>query len=94
MPDEGASMADEPKSGKDEAIRDHYDQRRPQDKPMPEFLEEERLEESQPAVEAAKNEDTQSGEGEKDEAGSIGTGTVGGTGAPGGPAGNAGSGMA
>ncbi len=54
MPDEGGSMADRPKSGKDEHIREHYDQRRPQDEPMPEFEQDTRREESERAIEAAK----------------------------------------
>jgi hypothetical protein len=55
MPDQGGSMADRPKSGKDERIREHYDQRRPQDEPMPEFEEDTRREESERAIEAAED---------------------------------------
>jgi hypothetical protein len=47
-------MADRPKSGKDERIREHYDQRRPQDEPMPEFEEDTRREESERAIRAAE----------------------------------------
>jgi hypothetical protein len=54
MPDQGGSMADRPKTGKDERIREHYDQRRPQDEPMPEFEEETRREESERVIEAAE----------------------------------------
>ena len=61
MPDKGASMADEPKGGEDKALWEHLDQRRPQDKPMPEFEKEVREEESEPAIEAATRPD-ESGE--------------------------------
>jgi hypothetical protein len=54
MPDQGGSMADRPKSGKDERIREHYDQQRPQDEPMPEFEEDTRREESERAIQAAR----------------------------------------
>lgn len=54
MPDQGGSMADRPKTGKDQRIREHYDQRRPQDEPMPEFEEDTRREESERAIKAAK----------------------------------------
>jgi hypothetical protein len=54
MPDQGGSMADRPRSGNDERIREHYDQRRPQDEPMPEFEEDTRREESKRAIDAAK----------------------------------------
>jgi hypothetical protein len=57
MPDQGGSMADRPKSGKDERIREHYDQRRPQDEPMPEFEQDTRREESERAIDAAKDGD-------------------------------------
>jgi hypothetical protein len=56
MPDEGASMEDQPKSGRAEKIAEHYDQRRPQDRPMPEFEVETRREESSRAAEAAEQE--------------------------------------
>jgi hypothetical protein len=55
MPDQGGSMADRPKSGKDNRIREHYDQRRPQDEPMPEFEEDTRREESERAIRAAED---------------------------------------
>ena len=63
MPDQGGSMADRPKSGKDERIREHYDQRRPQDEPMPEFEEDTRREESERAIEAARECDDGEDEG-------------------------------
>jgi hypothetical protein len=63
MPDQGGSMADRPKSGKDERIREHYDQRRPQDEPMPEFEEDTRREESERAIEAAEEGDDREDEG-------------------------------
>jgi hypothetical protein len=56
-------MADRPKSGKDERIREHYDQRRPQDEPMPEFEEDTRREESERAIRAAKEGDEREDEG-------------------------------
>jgi hypothetical protein len=63
MPDQGGSMADRPKSGKDERIREHYDQRRPQDEPMPEFEQDTRREESERAIEAAEEGDDREDEG-------------------------------
>jgi hypothetical protein len=63
MPDQGGSMADRPKSGKDERIREHYDQRRPQDEPMPEFEEDTRREESERAIRAAQEGDDREDDG-------------------------------